>query len=160
MDIRLPTPRQQEISSLVWRIDELIEHRLLTLTFSAVTKGLRNTAEYQQTGIQWVGGVPKIWTFSPDGACVLPQPWFHRSGFRVLHECLRVHRANLCTSARLVGTYTAARAALLGIQHPADPRASPPHTIVAVVARKGPTAPRLLASAARRGAHVHVVDPG
>lgn len=61
MDIRLPTPRQRQVSKWVWRIDDLIHERLTTLTHAAVTNGLRKDADYRQSGVRWIGEVPKSW---------------------------------------------------------------------------------------------------
>lgn len=50
MNIRLPSGREERIGEWAWRLSELIDERLLAISHTAVTKGVRTPPTYKQSG--------------------------------------------------------------------------------------------------------------
>jgi type I restriction enzyme S subunit len=54
------------------KLIELLKERKQIVINEAVTKGLDKTAEFKESGVEWIGKIPKHWEISKLGTCLKP----------------------------------------------------------------------------------------
>ena len=66
------TTQIDEVISQKDKLIELLKERKQIVINEAVTKGLDKTAEFKESGVEWIGKIPKHWEISKLGTCLKP----------------------------------------------------------------------------------------
>lgn len=66
------TTKIDEVIRQKEKLIELLKERKQIVINEAVTKGLDKTAEFKESGVEWIGKIPKHWEVSKLGTCLKP----------------------------------------------------------------------------------------